>query len=262
MSKYTFTNSKPGMNHYQDFWDREHAKGTYFQGAGHESREVVDYVSRIKDRYGKFKHPDSRAFLTNNGLIDKDAIRDNSAYVNIETNGAKCRILEIGCGYGHVGAFIAPFVEQYDGVDISSRIVNDGNHAIDKCDITNMRLHHTPDSDLSQFADKSYDLILTCAVFIHTEKSVTEHYLRETRRLLKDTGVFCHHMNVTSGHTLDLPSDDISFPGARVYNTSESDQLFRDAGLDVRKWVDGPEFDSGRWSRSHLGIVSNSSGGN
>jgi len=236
------------MKHYQDFWDREHSRGTYFQGAGHESSEVVDYVSRIKDRYGKFKHPDSRVWLTNNGLLE---------YVNIETDGAKWNVLEIGCGYGHVGAVIAPFVEQYDGVDISSRIVDDGNRAIDKCNITNMRLYHTPDSDLSQFRDKSYDLILTCAVFIHTEKSVTEHYLRETKRLLKDTGVFCHHMNVTSRSTLDLPNDNIEFPGARVYNTDESDQLFRDAGLDVRKCVDCPEFDTGRWSRAHLGAISN-----
>ena len=65
------------MKHYQDFWDREHSRGTYFQGAGHESSEVVDYVSRIKDRYGKFKHPDSRVWLTNNGLLE---------YVNIETD--------------------------------------------------------------------------------------------------------------------------------------------------------------------------------
>jgi len=253
------------MNHHQDFWEEEHKKGTYFQMTdsvgSHASDVVVDYVDRFKGRYGKFKHEESREYLTQAGLID---------YANIETEGSDWNVLEIGCGYGHVGCHIAPFVKQYDGTDISSRIVDDGNAAIDECNILNMRLHHTPDSDLSQLSDNSYDLIVTCAVFIHTAKSVARHYLRETRRLLKDTGIFSHHVNVTSGPSHAASSimhnnieryvkvedcDDVNVvnPGMICYNTNDIGQMFRNAGLDVRRNVDRPEFEPNKWARQHVG---------
>jgi len=218
-------------NNMSDFWKSTHATDTYFDCGS-------DYAKDINSRYGKFKHPDCEECLISMGL--KDGLwgaphNSNGCFRNIETEGHNWTILEIGCGYGGFGSMLAPFVNQYDGVDISSHIIDKGNEAISYCGINNMNLMCVPNSDLSKLSDNKYDMIFSTAVFIHTDRSVTEHYLRETKRLLKDTGVFIHHMNVTTESPVDVDYN-------RIYMVDDCERMFSEAGLDVVYKHDGVDF--------------------
>lgn len=215
------------MNNMESFWTDMHKSNTYFDCGS-------NYEEGLNCRYGKYKHSTSKQFL------ESLCLTGPGKHVDIE-NGSDWKVLEIGCGYGGAGAMIAPFVLQYDGVDVSANVVKEGNQAIKKCKIPNMKLIAAPTSDVSDLMTDSYDFIFTTSVFIHTEREVTEHYLKETRRLLKDGGTFCHQLNVT----YTMP---VNITYKKLYRVEDCEQMFEAAGLDVLECADGPEF---MWDENH-----------
>jgi ubiquinone/menaquinone biosynthesis C-methylase UbiE len=221
------------LNHMQHFWEAQHSTDTYFDCRS-------NYEEDIKSKYGKFKHLICKEALISMGLKNGSwgkSHNSNVCFKDIEKDGFDWTILEMGCGYGGFGVMLAAFVKQYDGIDISTHIVNKGNETISKCGIKNMCLTNVPESDLSQFPDNRYDMIFSTAVFIHIDRSVTEHYLRETRRLLKSTGIFIHHMNVTTEYPVDIIYN-------KIYMVDDCKKMFNRVGLDVLYQHDGIDFQS------------------
>jgi|TARA_R110000824_G_scaffold53483_7_gene148076 SAM-dependent methyltransferase len=233
-------------------WNDTHSTDTYFDCD-------EKYAADLKSKYGKFKDKRNAEFLVSMGLKDQPVSmpewgqnNNKKCFTDIEKEGHDWQVLEIGCGYGGAGAFIAPFVNTYHGVDISPHVVNKGNAAILDNGIKNMQLFTAPECNLSVLGGNRYDLIFSTAVFIHVEKNVTEHYLKETRRLLKPGGCFIHHMNVTKESTLEL-LDERHF----LYNELECDEMFREAKLLLIEKRDGSDYHPNRHMRYHIGIINN-----
>jgi SAM-dependent methyltransferase len=230
------------LDHRYDYWEKNNARDTYFACKG-------DYVGDIRQRYyGEFSGADE--MLTSMGLVPGawgKKYNNTKGFRDLKKDGKNWDVLEIGCGYGGFGAMIAPFVKRYFGVDISSHTINKGKEAIKECGIDNMYLTAVPDSDLLIFPDELFDMIYTTALFIHTERDVTEHYLRETRRLLKDDGFFIHHMNVTDGEPINAHV-------TKCYHTVDCDSMFSEAGLIVTEKRDGVDYKPGRFMRYSCGV--------
>jgi SAM-dependent methyltransferase len=166
---------KKKLQNMLEFWKEQHKDDQYFDCKDNYKDDLLD----------KYNHSNDAA-LTSMGLIDGfwgSDLNSAQAFFDITKHGKGIRVLEIGCGYGGFGAFIAKYVDQYDGVDISENIVNNGNRSIRDAGIKNMKLYCAEDCDLSFLEDKSYDIIFSTAVFIHTEEDVTQHYLKETARI-------------------------------------------------------------------------------
>ncbi len=98
------------------------------------------------------------------------------------------RALEIGCGPGRLMRPMSRYFGEIHGVDISDEMVRLARTKL--AAVPHAHPHHAPDSDLSAFADASFDFIYSYAVFQHIPSlEVVFHYLEEACRVLKSGGI-------------------------------------------------------------------------
>lgn len=115
------------------------------------------------------------------------------------------RALEIGCGPGRLMKPLARHFGEIHGVDVSDEMIRLARERLR--DIPHAHVHATEGAGLAQFADDSFDLVYSYAVFQHIpSREVVLEYLRETRRVLKPGGIARLQLN-------GLPRT------ARVYDT-------------------------------------------
>jgi ubiquinone/menaquinone biosynthesis C-methylase UbiE len=229
---------KKELKNMLDFWKEQHENNQYFDCKDNYEDDLLN----------KYKNGSDESLISmglKDGLWGSDS-NSAQAYFDIARHGSEMKVLEIGCGYGGFGASIAKYVDQYDGVDISQKIVDNGNSSIKNVGIKNMNLYCAEDCNLSFIKDKSYDIIFSTAVFIHTEEDVTQHYLKETARLLKDDGFFIHHLNVTSDSTIN------NFYN-KIYNIDECNDLFANNNLRIISNRDGLYFQNNCFMRYYIG---------
>jgi len=98
------------------------------------------------------------------------------------------RALEIGCGPGRLLRPMSRHFGEIHGVDVSEEMIRRAREKLR--DIPHAHAHHTERSDLAAFADESFDLVYSYAVFQHIpDRAVVFGYLREARRVLKTGGL-------------------------------------------------------------------------
>ncbi|MBK5290673.1 MAG: methyltransferase domain-containing protein [Acidobacteriia bacterium] len=104
------------------------------------------------------------------------------------------RALEIGCGPGRLMRPMSRHFGEIHGVDISEEMVRLAREKL--AGVAHAHPHHAPDSDLSAFADSSFDFIYSYAVFQHIpSREVVFHYLEEACRVLKPGGILRCQIN-------------------------------------------------------------------
>jgi len=97
------------------------------------------------------------------------------------------RALDFGCGAGRLTQGLAGHVERVDGVDIAASMVELArrhNRAGDR-----VTYHLNESSDLSLFADDTFDLVLSIIVLQHIPNELKTGYLEEFVRVLRPGGV-------------------------------------------------------------------------
>ncbi len=120
-------------------------------------------------------------------------------------NSRARRALEIGCGPGRLIKPLAHNFGEIHGVDVSDEMIGLARQRLR--DIPHAHVHATNGAELAQFADESFDLVYSYAVFQHIpSRDVVTQYLRETHRVLKERGLARLQLN-------GLPQT------ARVYDT-------------------------------------------
>jgi SAM-dependent methyltransferase len=97
-------------------------------------------------------------------------------------------VLEIGCGTGRVIQHLAGRYRQVHGVDISSEMIRQGRRRL--AHLANVHLQEGNGYDLEPFADDSMDLVFSYLALQHMPKTVAYNYLLETRRVLRQGGLF------------------------------------------------------------------------
>jgi SAM-dependent methyltransferase len=96
--------------------------------------------------------------------------------------------LDFGCGIGRVCARLAPLADQVVGVDVSGRMIAEARLRVTA---PNVRFEQSGGSDLSGFADESFDLVLAVDSFPFLERvgeALLARTLAETARLLRVGG--------------------------------------------------------------------------
>jgi SAM-dependent methyltransferase len=112
---------------------------------------------------------------------------------------ARDAALEIGCGPGRLMKPLSRHFGEIHGVDVSDEMVQLAQQRLR--DLRNAQAHHTSGSDLSQFADNSFDFVYSYAVFQHIpSREVVFNYLREAHRVLKPGGVLRCQLNGLPPH--------------------------------------------------------------
>lgn len=96
------------------------------------------------------------------------------------------RVLELGCGVGRIGLFLAPRIAHWHGVDISDNMIGVARQRL--AALPNVGFDLLDRSSLVMLPDASFDAAYSIAVFIHMDKEDLFLYLRELRRILKPGG--------------------------------------------------------------------------
>lgn len=104
------------------------------------------------------------------------------------------RALEIGCGPGRLMRPMSRQFGEIHGVDVSDEMI--GRADANLRHIPHAHPHHTSGADLAPFADESFDLVYSYAVFQHIpSRDVVMQYLREAVRVLKPGGIIRAQIN-------------------------------------------------------------------
>jgi SAM-dependent methyltransferase len=98
------------------------------------------------------------------------------------------RALEIGCGPGRLMKPLSRNFGEIHGVDVSDEMIRLARERLSG--VPHAHVHATSGAELAQFADESFDLVYSYAVFQHIpSRDVVLQYLRETHRVLKPNGL-------------------------------------------------------------------------
>jgi ubiquinone/menaquinone biosynthesis C-methylase UbiE len=104
------------------------------------------------------------------------------------------RALEIGCGPGRLMKPMSRHFGEIHGVDVSDEMIARARQNLR--DVPHAHPHATSGADLAPFADDSFDLVYSYAVFQHIpSRDVVMQYLREAKRVLKPGGLLRCQIN-------------------------------------------------------------------
>jgi SAM-dependent methyltransferase len=102
------------------------------------------------------------------------------------------RALDFGCGLGRLTQALAHHFEHVDGVDIAATMI-DGAREHNRHG-ERVAYHVNTASDLSLFADDSFDFVFTYVVLQHIHPRYTLRYLLEFLRILKPGGLLAFQL--------------------------------------------------------------------
>jgi cyclopropane fatty-acyl-phospholipid synthase-like methyltransferase len=104
------------------------------------------------------------------------------------------KALEIGCGPGRLMRPLSTDFAEIHGIDVSDEMIRLAREKLRG--IPHAHVYHTGTSDLSLFADESFDFVYSYAVFQHIpSREVVLGYLSDARRVLKNGGILRCQIN-------------------------------------------------------------------
>lgn len=106
-------------------------------------------------------------------------------------------VLEIGCGIGRVGKFVAPLCRKWIGCDVASNMLALAAERLRGLD--NVELKEISGYNLSGVADASVDVVYCTVVFMHLEPWDRYNYVLEAFRVLRPSGrIYVDNINLCS----------------------------------------------------------------
>jgi SAM-dependent methyltransferase len=95
-------------------------------------------------------------------------------------------VLEIGCGAGRVGRFLAPYCRRWLGGDVSQNMLRFAAESL--VDLPNVSTVQLNGYDLTGVADGSLDVVYCTGVFMHLDEWERFRYIQDARRVLRPGG--------------------------------------------------------------------------
>lgn len=125
------------------------------------------------------------------GSTEESVVRATGQYTAAQVQRAlgltpAHRVLELGCGVGRIGLWLAPQVAYWHGVDISANMIGVARDRL--AGLANVGFDVLDRTSLAMLPDASFDAAYCIAVFIHMDKEDFFLYLRELKRVLKPGG--------------------------------------------------------------------------
>ena len=109
--------------------------------------------------------------------------------------------LDFGCGCGRNILSIANRFKRFDGVDISSNLIDRTRDNLNEANIKNSELYVCNGTDLDIIDDEQYDFIMSTIVMQHIcVYDIRYSYLKEFYRILKTGGLLSFQMGYGRGH--------------------------------------------------------------
>ncbi len=150
---------------------------------------------------------------------------------------ADARVLDLGCGIGRMTAPMGAHFAEVVGVDVSGEMIERAKvlHA----DAENVSFATNSGADLADFADESFDLVVSYSVLPHIPVDVVTAYFAEVNRILKPGGWYRYQFWV-GPERQQADNDTLNI---RVYSPEDFSRLNAQSGFDVRSLQDIEYFD-------------------
>jgi SAM-dependent methyltransferase len=186
----------------------------------------ADIAQRMRDAWNRMAREDARYYIAfGRRRQDDEEFAASGAdvlrriceeFARLEPAPQARRFLEIGCGIGRLMAPLSAHCGEIHGVDIADEMIALGRARMAR--VAHAHLHWAHDSDLSAFADASFDLVYSYAVMQHLpDEAPFWRYLADSARVLKPGGVLLEQFN---SHTAGREAPDcwggIVVPAQRV----------------------------------------------
>lgn len=144
-------------------------------------------------------------------------------YIGIHSNDI---VLEIGCGIGRVGKFLAKKCSKWIGTDISANMIKYAQQYLK--DISNVEFIELP--GLDKIPESSIDVVYCTVVFMHLLEWDRFEYVKEAFRILKSGGrCFFDNADITSTNGWNLFTSSYVVPAkertANLGMVSSGDEL-------------------------------------
>lgn len=133
---------------------------------------------------------------------------------------ASDEVLEIGCGAGRVGRFLAPHCRRWIGADVSANMLRHAQEAL--AELPNVAFHRLSGYDLAGVPDASLDVVYCTGVFMHLDEWERFRYVRDARRVLRPGGrIYVDNFNLLTDEGWALFADLLNMdPSKRPANVS------------------------------------------
>jgi SAM-dependent methyltransferase len=131
-------------------------------------------------------------------------------------------VLEIGCGFGRIGEYLAPQCKRWIGTDISPSMIQHASHKL--APLGNVELVELQASSLNDFPDDCVDKVYCSTVFMHLDEWDRFHYVREALRVLRPGGrCYFDNINLAGDQGWSVFSEMAQLdPAARPANISKT----------------------------------------
>ena len=168
-------------------------------------------------------------------------------------------VLEVGCGLGRIGRFLAPCCGKWIGSDISGKMLERAGEFLSE--VPNIELIELTQPGLQQFDDASVDKLYCSAVLMHLDEWDRYGYITEAFRVLRPGGIaYFDNINLMGDHGWHIFNEIAKLdPAARPAAASKAstpDELLTymaRAGYAEIELRPGPHFMAVVGSKPHAG---------
>ena len=219
-------------------------------------RSAQDWAQLLKENWEKRSRSETRDFYVashpgwrNPKHWSAQAERDAQLmlYQVDEQALADWNLLEVGCGVGRLAIPLSARVKSYTGVDIAPGMVEEARARCASLD--NTRFFVSDGAGLPEDAkDRTYELILSLAVFIHCPKDVTASLIRAGYDQLSPGGQFRFQV-------LADPSDATGITSLEdaALAHQEIEEMEAEATTEERELIDGHYYMGDAFTYDELG---------
>lgn len=154
-------------------------------------------------------------------------------------------VLEIGCGVGRAGAYVAPACKEWIGVDVSENMLEHTRNRLSH--LKNFRTFAGSGYDLTGIDSDSVDLVYCTVVFMHLDEWERYNYIKDSYRVLRPGGrLIVDNVDLTTDAGWSFFEEHCRIPPAErppnISKMSTPDELrtyFTRAGyerMQLRRW--------------------------
>jgi SAM-dependent methyltransferase len=192
--------------------------------------------ARMRDDWNERAREDAHYYVAFGGRGQDEGSFDATAsdvLVNLEAelrrlprdvSRRSARALEIGCGPGRLMKPLSRYFGEIHGVDVSDEMIRLARARLR--DILHAHVHATDGLNLLQFADESFDMVYSYAVFQHIpSREVVLEYLREICRVLKPGGIFRGQFNGLETYYTPTTWSGVSFSGEDLHAFTRENRM-------------------------------------
>jgi cyclopropane fatty-acyl-phospholipid synthase-like methyltransferase len=146
-------------------------------------------------------------------------------------------IMEIGFGGGwYLAQMLYKNAAKVIGIEIHDSIIQRARQAFDKLGLSNYEFLEIDERYFKDISEKSVDVIFEITVFQHILKNLTVTYLQESKRILKEDGIFIAQFLMNDYNPIKSPST--KKEGIMYYSHDEILEMIKQSGFTVDKFAD------------------------